>query len=125
MHVAHTVQLNVTAGLIEGQYACPGMEIIFSCETRGSTAIAWSSDVYVGLGGAQLVFGVSLNSEGSISTSRDNSDTMATLIFVDRQALILESTLRIIATSNSLITCTHTTENINHTINFKVLEAGK
>ena len=45
--------LDLTSSLMS-TYACPTDELCFTCETRGSQILAWSSDEYIGRGGEEL-----------------------------------------------------------------------
>ena len=73
-----TVAQNISGPLLEGQFVCSGV-INFTCETRGSPIIAWSSDVYIGEGGAQLGFAAGANNPGDTRISSIIQDTVATL----------------------------------------------
>ena len=102
---------------------CPGDVIIFTCETTGSSILAWSSIEYIGDGGAQLDFTFD-ETEGRVSTSSINSDVIATLISASDQPRMISSTLRIIALpgiSSFSVTCIHRTDQINETIRFEYL----
>ena len=86
----------------------PGQTIAYTCETRGSSIIGWSSDAYIGRG-TQLEF-VTLNSPGSTLLSQSIPTTIATLVSVRTQngTVVLISTLRVITSSNfsdASVTC--------------------
>ena len=69
--------LIIETPLYNGRLACPGDEIIFRCETRGSLTIAWRSAEFIGPGGRQLQFA---NVESSPKSLNGTEDTVATLI---------------------------------------------
>ena len=88
----------MSSTLHDGQLACRGSEVTFTCETQGSDAIAWRSDTYIG-SGVQLVFVAAGSNQGDTRTSPSNTDTLATLTREedDQGTLVLESTLRMSA----------------------------
>lgn len=78
--VATTVSAqNISSPVNDGQFVCSGSVLTFTCETRGSPIIAWSSDVYIGEGGAQLGFAAGANNPGDTRISSIIQDTVATL----------------------------------------------
>ena len=88
----------------ELQNVCPGEEVTFTCETRGSPVITWSSDEYIGIRGTQLQFTI-IDSVGTTRTSDHvNPNTVATLINVTNENGddVLVSQLRIVALSGFL-----------------------
>ena len=81
----------------------------FTCETRGSPILAWTSDEYIERGGTQLEF-ATFNDVNDTRISPVNSKTIATLIanFEENGVRVLRSTLRIRALSgflNSSVNC--------------------
>ena len=100
-------QLNST--LHEGTYACQGEEVVFTCTVSDSTlsvlVIGWSSDEYIGPG-ALLQFTTD-NVLGDTRTSMINGNVTAILTrnVNDSGVLMVESTLRIVATVPSEVTC--------------------
>ena len=58
---------------------CPGDQINFTCETRGSDIIAWTSEEYINSGGARVAF--TFLDVGTITKS--NQNTVATLVSAD------------------------------------------
>ena len=73
-----------------------GEIITFTCVTRGSPILAWTSDQYIEQGGTQLEF-ATFNNEGETRSSPINTDTVATLTrkAVENSQQVLESQLRI------------------------------
>ena len=105
---AGITQRIISPQLSELQNLCPGEEVIITCETRGSSVMAWISDEYIGSG--SLLQFLIIDNIGDWHTSSVNPNTIATLInnTVEDGELILESQLRIRAVSqfmNSSVTC--------------------
>ena len=124
----HEIQLNITDGLVEGDYVCPNTIVNFLCRTQRSTVIAWSSAAYIGPasahGTAQLQFNIT-SKVPYTKQDEHNPNTMATLVNKSIDQFILESTLKIRATSDSTVTCHHISEGTNMTINIVVLTTGE
>ena len=115
-----TLSSNLTA-----EPLCPGEIVIFTCETRGSTILAWTSDEYIEPGGTRLEL-ATFNDVGDIRTSPVNSNTVATLIDETNEngVDILVSTLRIKAVSeflDSSVTCIHVDGGTMNTTRVQVL----
>ena len=81
--------------------------VLFTCVTRDSPILAWSSDEYIGRG-VQLEF-TSADQPESIMRSNINPDTIATLvaITIESNEVVLQSILRINASQTSSIACHH------------------
>ena len=113
-----------TTQLYDGRFACPGSEVIFTCETRGSVALAWSSDQYIGRGGEELTFTALVDTDvGIMKRSGTVNTTVATLInnTLDNGQRLLVSTLRIVVYDSNTVTCRHTSDgNVNST-SFRVV----
>jgi hypothetical protein len=112
--------------LHNGNQACLGSEVLFTCETRGSDVIAWMSDAYIGSGGVQLGFVAAGSSPGDTRRSGSNPDTISTLTreYEHQGMTVLESTLRITvlpAPQNASVTCIHTVSGESRTANFQVI----
>ena len=91
------------------QDLCPGDIVTFTCETRGSPIIAWTSEEYIERGATQLDF-ATFNSIGTEEISPVNPNTVATLInnTIEDGVQVLVSQLRIIVSatfSTSTVTC--------------------
>ena len=101
----------LTSTLREGNHACPGEEVIFTCTVRGSQTLttlilAWSSPEYIGQGDP-LRF-ITLDMPGTNRTSMTDGNVTATLISntnIDGVPTLV-SELRIIADQASTVTCT-------------------
>lgn len=112
-----------TSGLQDGKIACPGSLVVFTCVTRGSAAIAWRGNYYVG---DQIGF-LEGHKMGSTSNSSSNPNTVATLTrnYNDTDgAPVLESTLHIVASLNSInpsVTCVHIDSQKTTSFQFSVL----
>ena len=120
------VAQSVSSTLINGTIACPG-EIVFTCETRGSPIIAWSSEEYVAPGNVQLAFAGQVNEVGDTRNSTSIQGTVATLtnnMLDENGTRILVSILRIVATTDSpmaSVNCIHIGDNSINTTSFKVI----
>ena len=64
---------------LTGEPLCPGEIVIFTCETRGSAILAWTSDEYIESDGTRMEL-ATFNDVGDTRTSPINSNTVATLI---------------------------------------------
>ena len=116
-------EISLRTSLDNGTRVCPGQEITFTCETIGSSQLIWSSDQYIGIGGAQLQF-FSRDTPGLVAASTINSDVFATLISADAQSQRIVSTLHIKASSdmsNPSVMCVHSTDMTNKTFRFQYL----
>ena len=87
--------------LHEGQFACPGDKIIFTCEIEDFEVLAWESDHLIGQGGEQIQFSVE-NPVGMNCSSTSNPNTFAILTVASNEngAIRLVSDLHIIVPSN-------------------------
>ena len=117
---------SLTSTLVDGQFACLGSRVTFTCVTRGSGGIAWTSDTYIGPNGAQLAFVADFDNQGDTQTSPSNADTVATLTRKqeDQGVTVLESTLSINPLpdpQNASVTCIHTASGQRDTISFQVI----
>ena len=98
--------------------------MIFTCETRGSPIIAWTSEEYIERGATQLNF-ATFNSIGATKTSPIHPNTIATLTnnTMEDGVQVLVSELRIRALSqflNSSVTCIHIGNGTTNTTMFQV-----
>ena len=83
MYIAVPAQ-EINSTLRQGLYACPGDEVNFTCETRDSQVLAWSSDVYIGEN-QQIEF-LSIDREGTTRPSLTDPNTIGILMSVyDRE----------------------------------------
>ena len=104
-------QLTSTLRDHEGNYTCQGEEVVFTCTVSDSTlsvlVIGWSSAEYIGPG-ALLQFTTD-NMLGENRTSMIDGNVTALAILArntnDNGVLMVESTLRIVATVSSEVTC--------------------
>ena len=104
------VNSQILSSNLTGEPLCPGDIATFTCETRGSYILVWSSDEYIGSSGTQLEF-LTIDIVGRVLVSPINPNTFATLISntIEDGVRVLVSTLRIRALSqflNSSVTCT-------------------
>lgn len=87
--------------------ACPGEQVVFTCITRGSHTLVWSSNEYIGSGGYQLEFSIFIprQQQRSIYVPK----TIAVLSSVNGASSVgneeLISQLHIIASLDSTVSC--------------------
>ena len=98
--------------LREGNRACQGEEVIFTCTIRGPSTLpvlvlAWSSTEYIGQGGSLQLSTVNMLGDVEASTMDGSITANATVTNNTNVAgeLTLESTLRITAVEASTVTC--------------------
>ena len=113
-----------TPTLYNGSFVCSGDKVTFVCETRGSSTIAWSSEEYIGSGGAQLQFSA-VGVPSLTNPMHGIGDTIATFAAnkLEGGVRVLQSTLRVTATSmypNPLVKCIHGDER-STIVNFSVI----
>ena len=104
-------------------FAYVGETVTFTCVTRGSNGIAWSSDEYIGSGGVRLEF-IPIDMEGA---TQPVGQTVATLVRVSYEdgEIILVTQLQISVESTfqtTSITCHSLGNDAVNTISF--LTAG-
>jgi hypothetical protein len=116
--------------LVNGQFACLGSSVTFTCVTRGSGGIAWESDTYIGPNGVQLVFEADFDNPGRTRTSVSNVDTVAVAVAIltreqdDQGVRVLESTLSIIplpGAQTASAMCVHTASGRRNISTFQVI----
>ena len=100
-------QVTLVSTLSAAHVVCGGENVTFTCETRGSTILAWSSDDYIGRNGIQIQF---LYIENSDKVRRPNAYTVAELTDVhwEGEVVVMTSVLSIRVqpdNSNSSVTC--------------------
>ena len=64
--------------LYENQFACPGVEVVFTCEVLEFDILAWTSDVLIGSEGEQIQFAIG-DQPGTRRNSRSNPNAFAIL----------------------------------------------
>lgn len=121
-----TQTVNVTSTLRDGEVACAHSNVTFTCVTRGSSSMAWSSEDYIGPGNTQLGFST-FSRVGATSVSSTFPTTVATFTqkFMDGQVQVLVSTLDIVVSSASSslksVTCRHNDDGLTNTTSFYVI----
>ena len=110
---------------LNGSFACPG-EVVFTCEIRGSQALAWSSDQYIGTGGSQIIFAAYTHNESTVRRSLTVPTTFAilTVNINQTQNMTLKSELHIFVLPNSppaSVTCHHIGDYLDNTTNFQII----
>lgn len=108
--------------LYNGNLACPGDEVIFVCQTMGSSVIAWTSEEYIGSGGTQIQFAAGVRS----TNIQQIGTTIATLTGdrMENGLQVLTSTLRVNVSSmypNPSVTCHDVGNGTSKTANFNVI----
>ena len=95
-----SLDVTLSSSLNGSSSAYPQQVITFTCVTRGSSILAWSSDEYIGPGGALLTF-VAFDPLGTTTASFINPDTAAVLVSSSNEngEIVLESTLQITVSS--------------------------
>ena len=117
----------------DGLKACNGKVITFTCKSKGSPIIAWSSDTYIGMGNVQLAFAAEIDNVGTKRSSSSNPNTVAELVTkeIDSNGTqILISNLTITTTTEhsgdsniitSSVTCINIGDGSIKTLDFQVL----
>ena len=102
-------QQQLTSTLRAGNYSCQGEEIVFTCTVRDSTlsvlVIGWSSTEYIGLDALLQFTTNDIPGENRTSMIDGNVTAILTRNANDSGVLMVESTLRIVATVPSQVTC--------------------
>ena len=90
----------ITSTLTDDQRQCPGQPVVFTCVTRGSQTIAWTSLEYIGPAGVRLLL-ASFDVIGSPIVSQINPSVQASLVnrSLDNGVQVLESELHIVISS--------------------------
>ena len=115
--------VTITSTISSERLVCPGDQVNFTCETRGSDIIAWTSVEYINpqTGGTRIEF--SAFDVGVIKQIDQN--TVATLVSAEsiNEVRVLTSRLTIIVSplyQNPSIACLHVGRLINATVSFVV-----
>ena len=113
--------VTIATTISDKQPVCPGDQVNFTCETRGSDIIAWISKEYINRGGTRVEF--TAFDMGAIM--RFGQNTVATLVSAEiiNGIRVLKSQLMITVTplyQNPSITCLHVGLLINATVSFVV-----
>ena len=114
-------QVTVTSTIPANKSVCPEEIVFFTCETRGSAVITWTSNTYIGDQiGFDFASNINETRRGSVDTN-----TVATLInnTDENGQLLLISQLRIVVSavsSNPTVTCIHGSDGIRYPSMFQV-----
>ena len=99
----------LTSILREGNYTCQGEEVVFTCTVSDSTlpvlVIGWRSDEYIGPDALLQFTTDDMQGENRTSMINGNVTAILTRNTNDNGVLMVESTLRIVATVPSQVTC--------------------
>lgn len=101
----------ISSTLTDDPFQCPGQRVVFTCVTRGSPTIAWTSQEYIGPVGVRLLL-ASFHDIGSPIESQINPNVVASLVNKsnDGGMQVLESELSLVISSDiptATITCVH------------------
>ena len=118
-----SVDVTLSSSLNGTSTAYPQQVITFTCITRRSSVLSWSSDDYIGLDGALLTF-LAFEPIGTTKSSI-NSDTVAMLVSNGNEngETVLESTLQITVSSQfpmSSVACHNTASGTVNSITFHI-----
>ena len=102
-------QQQLISTLREGNYTCQGEEVVFTCTVSDSTlpvlVIGWRSDEYIGPDALLQFTTDDMQGENRTSMINENVTAILTRNANDNGVLMVESTLRIVATVPSQVTC--------------------
>ena len=121
MPVVLSENVTITSTISDENLVCPGEQVNFTCVTRGSDIIAWTSMEYIDPGGARAEFPAFPVG----TTQRFGQNTVATLVSADfvNGSRVLISRLMITVSADFLnpsVTCLHVGLLINDTVFFRV-----
>ena len=118
-------QISSTSGIKDERFACVNSTVIFTCEVRGSEGIVWRSDAYIGSGNNELGYSAQLQKDVGETLLASDGQTVANLTrnYIENGVIVLESTLRVVASDSqsSSVTCTNGTDLGITTFTFTVL----
>ena len=115
----------LTSTLREGNRACQGEEVTFTCTVRGPSSLsaiilAWSSDEYISrslqLSTTDRLEHIETSSMDGVITATARVTNITTIA----GELVLESTLRITAVEDSKVTCLSGTDGGTESIKFSI-----
>jgi hypothetical protein len=112
----------ITSTLLDGNFACPGREVVITCATNTSLVVAWSSDEYIGTGGLQLEV-TSIDSVGTRIQSTINPSAFAELT-MKTGGLVTESQLHILVSRDipmTTVTCSDVSSGFTSYLSFELL----
>ena len=115
--------VTVTSDISPGDVLCPEEKVNFTCTTRETMILAWTSNEYIG---NQLEFN-SRDNVDEIRRGAIDSNTIAILVsksVENDNIVVLVSQLRITVSSISLnpsVTCIHNRDNLRDVFSFQVL----
>ena len=106
-----------------GDTVCPGQVITFTCETRGSEVLAWTSNDFIGEG-SRLQFADFNNLNlmhtgtvpGTVATFITNTVVDGTIVLVSQLKIKVPDSESF---SSPFVSCVHVRGDVNETINFR------
>ena len=84
-----STQTFINNTLYKDQFACPGTEVIFTCEVQDFDILGWISEVLIGSSGEQIQFSTG-DQQGTRHSSRSNPTTFAILTVTNTMRLVSE-----------------------------------
>ena len=125
LHLVATSQVKLTypRPLEPGTSACPGEDVIFTCEVRGADTLIWSSNEYIGAesNGSQLEFTTHDEIGARMNCSIDPENNYAIL---NQNDPYLQSDLHIRSNQSSRVSCRNINTGSKQSIDFTVLGEG-
>ena len=118
-----SAQTIINNTLYEDQFACPGTEVVFTCELIDSQILSWISEVLIGSGGEQIQFFTG-DQQGTRRNSSSNQNTFAILTVNDNVPMRLVSELHVMVPldiSDISVSCNDVVSSMPTTKSFTVL----
>ena len=115
----------INSTINDGDIVCSGQVITFTCETRGTEVLAWTSNDYIGQG-SRLEFADFNNIDltrrgaitGTVATFITNTVVDGTIVLVSQLKIVIPDSETF---SNPSVSCVHVRDDISQTINFRSL----
>ena len=117
-----SAQTIISNTLYENQFACPGTEVVFTCEGHFQI-LSWRSEMLIGSGGEQIQFSTR-NQQGTRRNSSSNPTTFAILTINDNVTMRLVSELHVMVPmdiSDVSVSCNDVVNAMSITKSFTVL----
>ena len=117
-----SAQTIINNTLHEDQFACPGTEVVFTCEVRSQIS-SWTSEVLIGSGGEQIQFSTG-DQQGTRRNSGSNQNTFTMLTVSDNVTMRLVSELHVkvpLDISDVSVSCNDVVSSMPTTKSFTVL----
>ena len=116
--------VTLSSTLNADRVAVSQQQVVFTCVTRGSPILEWSSEEYIGTGGVELQF-PSINCIGVNKTGHTDPNTVATCLSVSQTGeTVIQSQLIIIASVDhpqATVTCSNNGHGTTKSITFTTI----